>query len=176
MPLSQDNKDSNKEFVIVGNFGRAQGLKGLVRVNSFTEPKDNITDYTPWFIKTNDGMSQLNIIDIERHNDSIFVKIEDYACRDKVSKLTNKEIFVYKTTLPALSDKEYYWHDLIGLSVFNQENVELGVVAEILATGSNDVLIVEGEKRLLIPYLLDICIKQIDLTNKTIIVDWDEDF
>ena len=49
-------------------------------------------------------------------------------------------------------------------------------MTELIATGSNDVLIVEGKKRLLIPYLQDICIKQIDLKNKTIIVDWDEDF
>jgi 16S rRNA processing protein RimM len=75
-----------------------------------------------------------------------------------------------------LTEREYYWADLEGLKVYTCENIYLGIISAIFATGANDVLVITDKKRYLIPFLLDHTIKSIDLENKTMIVDWDAEF
>jgi len=77
--------------------------------------------------------------------------------------------------LPKLRGEDYYWDDLIGLEVINKEKVNLGVVQSLIATGSNDVLIVMGERKRLIPYISSVVLC-VDLASKIIEVDWGQDF
>jgi 16S rRNA processing protein RimM len=82
--------------------------------------------------------------------------------------------------LPAAKPGEFYWLDLIGLQVINQQGVELGVVDHLMETGANDVLVVRDKKQAnkeqLVPFVIDKFVKSVDLENKTILVDWDADF
>lgn len=164
------------EWVVVGRFGRPQGLKGLVRVISFTEPANNIIDYMPWHVSIQGQWQPIKISAVESHTKFILVQVDGYQQREQLGLLTNCEIGIQSQQLPTLSNDEFYWHDLIGMQVINQEEKILGTVTDLLATGSNDVLVVTGEKRHLVPYLLDDFIVRIDTSTRTIYVNWDTEF
>lgn len=168
--------DNEHDWIIIGRFGRPQGLKGLVRVISFTEPQHNITNYVPWYTRLNNTWQQITVLDIERHNKFILVQIKGYQQREQLSLLTNLDIAVPRSQLPNLPAGEYYWHQLMGMKVVNKDGLILGDVTDLLETGSNDVLVVSGEKRHLIPYILGDFIVHIDDEKRVITVDWDVDF
>jgi 16S rRNA processing protein RimM len=86
------------------------------------------------------------------------------------------DIALYRQQLPELEAGDYYWSDLIGLRVLNLDGVDLGQVERLIETGANDVLVLQGERERLIPYLKDQVIKQINLDDKVIQVDWDPEF
>lgn len=167
------NNDS--EWVIIGKFGRPYGIKAQIKIHSFTEPLENIFTYSDWHIKIKNQWIPLTITDHGHHSNTLWVTIMGYATREKVAELTNHEIAVVHSQLSELTSGEYYWHQLEGLTVINKAGVVFGIVDSIMATGSNDVLVVKGEKRHLIPYLNAVVIK-VDLNKKQIIVDWELDY
>ncbi|MDF1647135.1 MAG: ribosome maturation factor RimM [Legionellaceae bacterium] len=168
------------EWVVIGKFGRPQGVKGLIRVISFTEPRDNILQYPDWSIKKKGAAWQaITRIDACITPQHVLAQIEGYSSREAISELTNLEIAVPKERLPTLNAGEFYWHELIGMHVRHETGLNLGVVDSVLETGSNDVLVVidtEHEKRRLIPYLLNDVIQVIDKERREITVCWDLDF
>ena len=163
-------------WVVVGRFGRPHGIKGFVTVHSFTEPRDNILRYTDWHAFLSNEWQPVKLLCIEAHNKAVVAQIEGYPDRDMVSRLTNIEIAVQKEQLAALGSGEYYWHQLVGMSVVNQKGESFGKVTEVMPTGANDVLVVQGDKRYLIPYLPGQFVKDIDDNQQVITVDWDMDF
>lgn len=168
--------DKVTDRIIVGRFGRPHGIKGFITVHSFTEPRDNILRYTDWHAYINRQWQPLKLLRVEINDKSILALVEGYKEREQAAALTNVEIAVDRAQLPSLEEGEYYWHDLIGMQVVNQQGLLLGTVVEIMPTGANDVLVVEGNKRYLVPYLLDKFISDINTNQRTITVDWDADF
>ena len=97
-------------------------------------------------------------------------------CSSDLEKLKGLLIAVPRSSLPEQEEGEYYWADLIGMSVINEAGETLGTVAELLETGANDVLIVKGSgPDVLIPFLKNV-IKHVDVTAKTIQVNWLADY
>jgi len=168
------NKESS--WVILGKLGRPQGLKGLIRVISFTQPEPSILEYLPLFIQQKESWTPLNIENFQVQNQMILVKIAGYTEREEVAKLTNRHVGVLSAELPALTDGDYYWHELMQMTVYNKDGSLLGNVIDILPTGANDVLVVSGEKRHLIPYVPKVHIVSVDPVQRQIVVDWDESF
>ena len=169
--------DLSLDRVIVGRFGRTHGIRGDIIIHSFTDPHENIEHYSPWWSAyINRQWQPIKPIRINTKTKHILAQIEGYDTQEKVSALTNVDIAIPREHLAALPAGEYYWDELIGMRVNNVAGDHLGQVTELLSTGSNDVLIVEGEKRYLIPYLLDKFIVSIDKEKKLIIVDWESDF
>ena len=168
--------NTNSEWLVVGRFGRPHGIKGFITVVSFTEPRDNILNYTHWHVCINNQWQPLNVLETKVNNKFILAHVEGYQEREQVARLTNVEIAVKREQLQKLKPDEYYWHQLVGLNVVNQQGEALGVVTEMLATGSNDVLVVTGERRHLIPFLPEDVILDIDPSQGLITVDWDADF
>ena len=166
----------NNEWIVVGRFGRVHGIKGFITVHSFTEPRENILHYSDWHILVNKKWQPVEILKVEVHSKSIIALIKGYDQRESASSLINAEIAVSRDQLPTPDTGEYYWHDLMGLQVIDQQHKTLGIVVDMMSTGSNDVLVVMGEKRILIPYLPELVIKKVDLESKQIEVDWDADF
>ena len=167
---------NDSDWVILGRLGRPQGLKGLIRVISFTQPESAILEYAPWFIQQKDKWIPLKLEDSQIQNQTILIKVADYTEREKVAELTNCNVGVLAKQLPKLPDGDYYWHDLQQMSVVNKNGTVLGNVIEILPTGANDVLVVSGEKRHLIPYVPERHIVSVNLEQRQIVVDWDENF
>lgn len=161
--------------LLVGNFGRVFGVLGWIKVVSLTVPKENILDIQPWLLKKNGSWEEVCFEDSKKHAGDIIVKLPGCNSPEISRCLTNVEIFVRRDQLPKLKSDEYYWVDLVGLEVINKDGINFGVVQSLIATGSNDVLVVIGDRKRLIPYLSDV-ILQVDLASKTICVNWDADF
>lgn len=168
--------DNQSDWIIIGRFGRPQGLKGFVRVISFTDPTNNILDYTPWYVNVRGLWNPVKLVSVETHTKFILVQVDGHLQREQASALTNCDIAIEHRQLPKLPTDDYYWHELIGMQVINKDGCLLGTVTEILATGSNDVLVIMGEKRHLVPYLPGEFVTQVDVIKRIIDVDWDLDF
>ncbi|MEI8054421.1 MAG: ribosome maturation factor RimM [bacterium] len=161
--------------IIVGSFGKTFGVWGWIKINSFTSPKRNIIDIEPWLIQKNSCWEEICIEASREHSNNIIVKLPNCNSPEEAQNFTNIKIAIWQKQLPKLQADEYYWVDIIGLKVINLQNVELGVVQDLMATGANDVLIVTGDRKRLIPYISNIIIN-VDLAKKTIQVDWEQDF
>ena len=173
---AQLNKKKRNDIIIVGRFGRAHGVNGMIKVFSYTEPRNNILQYQPWLVNRDGTWSSINYNQAQQHNKFFVVSIDGMGDRSQSETLTNCDIAVYRNQLPELVD-EYYWTDLEGLTVINLQGVVLGYISHLIATGSNDVLVVKGEyKTHMIPYLFDDYIKDINLSDATVYVDWDPEF
>ncbi|QMT61326.1 MULTISPECIES: ribosome maturation factor RimM [unclassified Legionella] len=168
--------NNQESWIIIARFGRPHGVKGFVTVHSFTEPRDNVLKYANWHAFINNKWQPIKLLHAEVQNKSIIVQVEGYPEREVVAQLTNIEIAVQQEQLAKLEPGEYYWHQLIGMNVINQQGESFGKVIEIIPTGANDVLVVEGTKRLLIPYLPGKFVLDVDSTQQIITVDWDMDF
>lgn len=168
--------DSTTDWVIIGRFGRPHGIKGFITILSFTEPRENLLYYTDWHANINKQWQPVKFQHLECNQKLILAQVVGYQEREQVACLTNVDIAVKRSQLPKLPIGEYYWDQLIGMRVVTQQNEQLGTVTDIMATGSNDVLIVTGNRRHLIPYLLGQSIIKINDDLSEIVVDWDADF
>ena len=185
----QETDQQISEKVIVGRITGVYGVKGWLKVFSYTDPMEAIVDYDPWFIrpegrsKLTPGQAPWNRVGLEtgkRHAKTVVVKFAGCDDRDQAMPYIGCEIAIEKTQLETLKNKdEYYWHDLLGLRVINQQNIELGIVKDILETGVNDVLVVYSEaekKERLIPWTMHNAVVAVDLKEGVVDVEWDADF
>ncbi|MFT7224243.1 MAG: 16S rRNA processing protein RimM [Cellvibrionaceae bacterium] len=172
-------------FFEAGQLSSAYGIKGWLKVHSYTEPTINLFRYQPWQLETRDGLKPVDLLEWRPHGKIFVVQVQGIENRNQAETLCPATIVVDKSLLPALEKHEHYWHELEGCRVLsNYRGVvrDLGVVKRIIETGANDVLEVVGDKssldrrERLIPYLPDRFIQEVDLTNTTIFVDWDPDF
>lgn len=115
----------------------------------------------------------MQIEDARAHGNTIIVKLADLNTPEAARLLTGIEIAIKRTQLPTLEKNEYYWSDLIGLTVINKNGEVLGKVIYLIATGSNDVLIVKGENEHAIPYFFGEVVLSVDLAKQEIQVDWE---
>ncbi|WAJ71237.1 ribosome maturation factor RimM [Catenovulum adriaticum] len=169
--------------IVVGRLGAVYGIKGWLKVSSFTDEPESIFSYSPWSVGRDKLWQEVNIVEWRRHNKGLIVKLENVDVREKAQLLTGMDICVSPEQFPDLSEDEYYWRDLVGLSVVNLNGYNMGVVKSLLETGSNDVLVVKGNtndafsiSERLIPLIEDQVIKSIDTDTKLITVDWEADF
>jgi 16S rRNA processing protein RimM len=174
-----DAVQMRKKWVLVGSIGKPYGLKGWVKVNSYTEPFSNILHYRPWYLLApgkGHPPSPIEISGDHLHGQHLVVQLANCKTPESACLFTNHKIYVEREKFFPLAEREYYWIDLEGLKVYTCEKVYLGTVQAIFATGANDVLLVVDQKRHLIPFLLDKTIKSIDIEHQTMLVDWDPDF
>ena len=169
-------QQSTSAQVVVGEFVGVYGIKGWLKVRSFTQPIENIFGYGPWFIGGDADWTQRTMREGRPHGKGLIVAMEGVSDRDLAAKLVGQQIAVPKEALPAAGEDEYYWSDLEGLRVETMEGVDLGNVARLLETGSNDVLVVTGDRERLIPFLRPDVVREIDLDAARIRVEWDPDF
>jgi len=162
--------------VVLGRIAALYGVRGWVKVFSHTEPRDNILRYQPWQVKIDAAWQSLRIVEGRVHNQGIVAHLEGYEDRDAATALLGCDIVVRAEQLAQLPPGEYYWSELIGLEVITTQGVALGIVTSLLETGANDVLVVQGDRERLIPYLPDQVILKVNKGDKCIIVDWDPEF
>lgn len=169
------------DTVIVGRVGAPYGVKGWVKINTFTEQPAAIFDYAPWFLGP--AGQQIEVDQWKSHNKGMVAKLKGVEDRDQAEMIKNLDIAISASQLPELEDGDYYWRDLVGMQVVTDKGYTLGVVKELFETGANDVMLVQakhndafGQKERLIPYILDQVILDISKEDKTIKVDWDPAF
>ena len=160
----------------MGHIAGFYGVKGWVKVHSYTDPRDGILDYKPLFIETSGAWCELKVEEGRGHGKTILLKIRDINDRNHAASLIKHKLAVKRQQLPALDDSEVYWADLEGLDVINLEDIRLGQIDRLMQTGANDVMVIRGERERLIPFLRDQVVQKIDLENQRMTVDWDAEF
>lgn len=164
---------SDSKPVVLGHIAGLFGVKGWVKVHSYTKPREAILDYADWLIECAGEPRLCRVAEGQRHGKSIIALLSDINNRDEAAALIDGVISVSRESLPETADDEYYWTDLEGLQVVHLDGTVLGKVSYLLETGANDVLVVQGNQELLIPYVQDDVIKSVDLDNGIINVDWE---
>ncbi|MCW9698882.1 MULTISPECIES: ribosome maturation factor RimM [unclassified Avibacterium] len=174
---------TQQRIEVVGKLGSTYGIRGWLRIYSSTEQAESIFDYQPWFLKIKGQWQATELESWKHHNHELIVKLKGINDREMAQTLANIEIGVDLSVFPQLEEGDYYWHDLIGCDVVNLQGYKMGKVAEMMETGSNDVLVVRanskdafGKQERLIPFLYGQVVKRVDLTTKTIDVEWDAGF
>lgn len=163
--------------VVVGRIAGAFGVQGWVRVRSYTDPPDNIIDYQPWQVTTRDGSRPYTVASGRVHGmDHIVVQLAGVSDRDQAQALRGCEVLVDRSQFSTPAAGEIYWADLMGCSVVTADGIALGNVVDLVETGSNDVMIVQGDRERLIPFLREQTVKRVNLTAREIVVDWDPNF
>ena len=171
-------------MIVMGRIVAPYGIYGWVKVQVSTEAIDSLYDYPEWWIGREDNSTQPGIKNspwqkyvvehLKIHNDVLIAKLKGVDDRDAAFALKSKHVAVPREAFPEPDEGEYYWTDLMGLNVTNQQNVPLGVIADVFETGANDVIVVKdpknGKERLL-PFV-DQTILEVDLAQKTMLVDW----
>ncbi|MFI0397979.1 MAG: ribosome maturation factor RimM [Thiolinea sp.] len=164
-------------MVVLGKLAGAFGIKGWVKVHSYTANMADIFSYQPLYFSVNQEWQAVKLLDYQQQSKGLVAQFEHVQDRDVAIKLTGTEIAVQRSQLPSLDSDEYYWSDLEGLSVVTVAGVVLGKVDYLFETGANDVMVVKHETgEHWLPWLMDTVIKRIDLTAGLIEVDWDPDF
>lgn len=168
-----------QDKIVVGKVSGVYGVKGWIKIFSYTEPREGIAEYSPWYLKqsgVNQGRwQQVKLEQGKRHAKTVIAKLEGFDDRNESMMLTGAVIGVDPELMDSSGDGVYYWRDLIGLRVVNQQGVELGLVEKLIETGANDVLVVKadtGER--LIPWTLGNAVVEVDMEKSIILVDWDE--
>lgn len=160
------------EPIIVGQAAGFYGIKGWIKVISFTRPVENIFSYRPWQFHVDDKWHELSCVQYKRHGRNFIVQLDGMEDREAAKLYKHADIGIYRDQLPDPAPGEYYWQDLLHKEVIDTEGKVLGKVKEIWETGANDVLVVEGEQRHLIPCVTHIYIKEVNLADNHIKVDW----
>lgn len=172
------------QTLVVGRITTVFGVRGWVKVFSYTQSIETLFDYQPWWINGAKGWQQVVVDDWKRHTDGLVVHIKGVDDRDVARAWCNQDICVDKSQLPDLSGEDFYWYQLEGLAVisyFEGREIRLGVVKSLLETGANDVLVIAGDtdsidrEERLIPYV-DQFVTKIDMATQTIDVIWDPEF
>lgn len=156
----------------MGRFGAPHGVKGWLRVISFTQPEAQILDYSTWKIKQAGAWVDFEIEDSAVWSKKLVVLPKGFTNRNECEPLVNVEIGVPRDSLPDTEDG-FYWCDLIGLTVKTIKGLELGTVDSMMETGANDVLVIKGKQEHLVPFRRPEIIKRVDMEARVIIVDWE---
>jgi 16S rRNA processing protein RimM len=169
-------------LVLIASIGKPRGLKGEFFLNSYSNPAENILNYSN-LLKNDDISINLKIEYIRRINKKFYSKILDINDVDEIKKYTNTKLFIDYKNLPELPQNETYLHDLIGMIVIDQNLDEiLGVVDGLNNYGADDCIIVKpsinsvDKQERLIPFIKDKFIKSVDKKKRVIQVDWQKDF
>lgn len=177
--------DKSPVNLVVGQLAGVFGVKGWIKVRSFTQPEENILDYGPWRLRTSAGIKAVEVDAYNLRPQGLVVHFKGIDDRDVAAMLGRAEIEVDRAELPELPEGEYYWHQLIGLKVLAKAadaELLLGSITDMMETGANDVMVVRpidgsiDDRERLIPYIPDLYVVGVDLNAGEIRVDWDLEF
>lgn len=166
-------------YITVGRIGAPYGVRGWVKVQSFTESIENLLEYEPWYLrKTGNGEAweEVPVEEAKVHGKGIIAKFTGCDDRDAAAGLRGQEIAIRRDQLPEPEEGEYYWVDLVGLEVQTLDGVPLGKVDHMQETGANDVMVIKGERERLIPFVMEHIVHEVDIEGGVIRVDWDPEF
>ena len=166
-------------YIAVGKVIGVHGLNGATRVNSYAESISVFEPNCSIFLKSVEGRKETyNIKWVKPHSRGILMGLKEITNRDQAKELVGCEIMIERTRLPELEDGEFYWCDIIGLSVYSTKGDYLGQVASIIATGSNDVYVVQDpnstkDNEILIPAIKSV-VQEINLDQQSMQVNLPE--
>ncbi len=154
--------------VLLGKVVATHGIRGQLRVVLFSGEFSSVAGIDSVILKgSSGGMDTFAVADVARHGKKVLITLKGVDNINQVLNLVGRELYVRREQLPRLPEGEYYWCDLLGLRVVTDQGEELGVLEDIIATGSNDVYVVKsGKREYLIPALEDV-VREINLDDGT---------
>ena len=160
--------------IYLGKITGVHGIKGWLKIQSFSSPPENILNYPSWIINNQGEEDSYSIERGRKHHNKIIVKIEKIDDRTTAESLINSKILILRSDLPKLSNENYYWSDLEGLSVLNSEEKVIGKIESLIETGANDVMVIITlkDERILIPFVMHEIIKEVNVELSYIKIDW----
>jgi 16S rRNA processing protein RimM len=171
----QPRSNPPEDLVVMGRITVPFGVKGWVKVHPFTETPESLLDYRRWWVGREGNWQAYDVDGAEAHGESVVAKLQGCDDRDAAALFRGRAVAVPREAFPEAGENEFYWADLIGLEVVNEQGERFGKVTEMFNTGPNDVLVVVGDKERLIPFLESV-VKQVDLQGRVIRVDWGLDY
>jgi 16S rRNA processing protein RimM len=167
---------TSQRRVVLGQVGGVYGIRGWVKLWSFTDPVENLLDYRELELGRGGEWTVVRIVEARRQGEALVARFDGCTDRDQAAVLVGAELAVSRDRFPEPAEGEYYWADLVGLEVVTTGGEVLGRVDRMMATGANDVMVVEGERERLLPFLPGRYVLEVDLAGGRIVVDWDPDF
>ena len=176
--MSSATGSSPASLVEVGRISAVFGVRGWLKIRSYTQPIENILKYRPWQLCRQGRCFVVELMEGKRQGKGLIARLAGIDDRDQARELVGHSIHVPRDALPVLPEGEYYWSDLQGLAVVTTEGEELGRVDHLMETGANDVLVVveAGGRQRLIPYIKGQVVTAVDLEAGSLTVDWDPEF
>jgi 16S rRNA processing protein RimM len=166
-----------QKWVTLGRVSGVFGVKGWLKVQSYTEPRDNLAEFGVLTLRLDATDSRFEVEESQsRSTGGVAVKLRGIDDRDRAREWVGADVVVEREQLPTARAGEHYWADLEGLEVVDLTGVVLGKVEYLLATGANDVLVLGGAQQRLIPFIVDAVVKDVDLDLGRIVVDWSADY
>jgi 16S rRNA processing protein RimM len=164
--------------VLIGRIVGLYGVQGWLKIESWAEPRMKIFDYQPWLLSAQSGAeTQIAGAKGRQQGKGMVAQLPGIDDREQATALIGMDIHVAREQLPPPGKDEYYWVDLEGLEVVTTEEVPLGRVSHLFATGANDVVVVrDGARERLIPFIQGSYVHSVDLSAKRMVVDWDPEF
>ena len=168
-------------LLTVGKITGCYGIRGWVKIHSYTEPGENFLTFGQWMVRRRGVLEPIEFDDGKRHGKGLVAHIAGVDDRTLAEAYKGLEVLARSDSLPQLDEGDYYWHQLQGLQVWCREGdgrVLLGTVDYLIETGANDVLVVKAtaesidNRERLIPYLPGDVVTRVDLERAEIEVDW----
>jgi 16S rRNA processing protein RimM len=167
---------SDPRRIEVGRLGAAHGVRGWLRVQSFTDPPQRLFEWREWRLATQTGATRdVKLLEVRPQGNGWIVHLEGIEERDGAARLTGQMILVERELLPPAEGREHYRDDLVGFEVKNVAGVLLGAVDHYIDTPGNVVMVIKGEREYLVPVTREhLC--SVDKDARKVVVDWPEDF
>ena len=173
---------NTEDLICIASIGKPRGLKGEFFLNSYCNPKENILEYSNFYIQNN-IIPNFQIEYIKKLNSKFSAKVVDINDIDEIKKFTNFKIYLDKEDLPKLDKDEAYWFELINMDVVDISSKDLlGKVSSLNNFGAQDCLEINptklsvDSKKRLIPFINGEFIQNIDKEQNIIYVNWDKTF
>ena len=170
-----DSRIPPEALLPMGRIIGAFGIRGWVKIQPFTVTPDGLLRYRTWWIENDGSWCPCEVEKAQVQGQAVTAKLVGCDDREAAALYRGREVAVRRSELPQARENEFYWADLIGLKVVNTQGEDLGGVARVLETGANDVLVVEGDRERLIPFIEEV-VQQVDLAGGVIRVDWGSDY
>lgn len=151
------------------------GVRGGTRVKSYSRPLEGLLSHKRLLLELPNRQQWYGIRQGKVVAGKLVIFFESVENRSESESLRGAKIFAEREALPLAGNKQYYWADLIGLSVLNTEKKRLGFVSSFIETGGHDVMQVSGERERLIPFVIDVYILDVDVDTREIVIDWHVD-
>jgi len=178
----RESEALNHKQVVLGQLGKLHGIKGWLRLSSFTNPTENIFEYPTLLAEIDNRWQVLEIDEYRQQSNGFVVHIKGYDEPEIARQLSGIRLAINSQLLPKLDEDSYYWYELEGMKVVNLQGENFGQVSSLLETGANDVLVVKptddsiDARERLIPYIADSVIDHIDSEERFIKVNWEADY
>ena len=165
-----------EDVVVMARVAGAFGIKGWLKLHTFTQSPDSLDAYASWLLRSSKGWEEFELEDFAVNVKGVVAKLKGCDDRTAAENLAKRDIGIPRNALEDAAEGEVFWFDLIGCDVVSTAGEKFGRIETLLETGANDVLVVKlGTEEILIPYLDDVVLK-VDREAKLVTVNWTQDF